>query len=247
MRGLGQCLPVARSRRALLRAGRLAQKIAKQSRRNVAPNSNVISQHIVAFGSIHQPGKPIIGEPGGGVLGQLACDRLIAALSQNVGYRLVDPVPAGDREQMCLTLGSGNFDQIRSRQAGRAFEHGSRNLDLVIERKAPYYLGWRVADGREGARKLTTRFSIDLVDQDPQHAIEQLYMVLIEAARAVEKQRGDALKCPGAALGRAASNHLGQLRSEQGGSGHSDPANDLLRALEKIAMSPLSSDRRSAK
>ena len=53
MRGLGQCLPVARSRRALLRAGRLAQKIAKQSRRNVAPNSNVISQHIVAFGSIH--------------------------------------------------------------------------------------------------------------------------------------------------------------------------------------------------
>ena len=58
-------------------------------------------------------------------------------------------------------------------------------------------------DRREPVRQFGARLGLDLLDQAAEDVVEQADMVVVEAARAVEEQRGDALQRLRPPLGRA--------------------------------------------
>jgi hypothetical protein len=59
-------------------------------------------------------------------------DRAIAAVEQHIGHRRIDFLAPRDREQVALTLGAGDLDQLLVGQARRLAKDGLGDRDLVV-------------------------------------------------------------------------------------------------------------------
>ncbi len=65
-------------------------------------------------------------------------------------------------------------------------------------------------------RELGARLGLDLVDQQPEHLVEQIDVLVTEAAGAVQKESRNALQRLDPFLGRAVLNDVFQLGNQRG-------------------------------
>ncbi len=141
-------------------------------------------------------------------------DLAIAAVKQHIGHRRVDVLTPRDREQMALTLGAGDLDQIAVGDARRLAEDRLGDLDLIILREPPNDPDRSVVDEGQLRAELLARAPLDPLNQEPQHALEQQDLILTVAISAGQKELGDAPHRLGAALGRAAMGRALKLDNE---------------------------------
>src|SRR5262249_15736840 len=121
---------------------------------------------------------------------------------------------------MPLTFSLDDIDEVGLGQTRRVLEYGSCDRDRVVPRETAYRFDRRIAERRKSRRQLGTRLPLHAVDQAGEHEIEQLDMILIEAARPVEKKRCHALEGLGLPLWGPASDDIVQLWKEEGVQGH---------------------------
>ena len=93
---------------------------------------------------------------------------------------------------MRLALGSRDADKVVLRQARRQLEHRSGDGDVVVLGKPAQDVDRRVAYRRETICQLGARLRFDLLDQNPEHVVEQADVLVVVAAGPIEKERGNA-------------------------------------------------------
>ena len=99
----------------------------------------------------------------------------------------------------------GDVDEIGFGNPRRLLEDRTRDLDVVVERESPHHLHRRVADRRQTVDNSVRAWASISAIKPAEHLVEQSDMIVVEAARAIEKERRDALERLGAALRRAAA------------------------------------------
>src|SRR5215831_19061396 len=120
--------------------------------------------------------------------------------SEPVGDGLGEAGPSRDGEQMPLTFSLDDIDEVGLGQTRRVFEYGSCDRNRIVPRETAHRFDRRIAERRKPRRQLGTRLPLHVVDQAGEHEIEQLEMILIEAARPVEKKCCRALEGLGLSL-----------------------------------------------
>ena len=162
----------------------------EQPRRNIRPQQDLLSQHAVGFCALDQGAKALIGQARAAILGHAMHDLAVAAAQQHVGHGLRDPGPSANGEQMRLTLALCNVGEIGVGQSIHPLEQGARDRDIVVVREASHRFDRRLANGREPAREFGACRGLDLADQSAEHQIEQPDVIVVEAARPIEKKGG---------------------------------------------------------
>src|SRR6185369_5159416 len=159
---------------------------------------------LVGFSLQYQRGEARFGEARAGIVGELVDDLAIATVEQHIGYRRVNFLAPRYREQVVLTLGPGDLDQIDIGKTRRLPEDGLGDRDLVVQRQPPNDQDRSVVDKREPRAQLRTRAPLDPLDQEPKHTLEQQDLIFTVSLSAGEKEIGHASHRLGAALGGAA-------------------------------------------
>ena len=74
------------------------------------------------------------------------------------------------------------------KSAGNCVKHRPGDRDVIVVREPPHHGDRRVADRRQPVGQLGTRLGFDLGDQPAEHVVEQSHVILVEAARPIEKE-----------------------------------------------------------
>ena len=93
---------------------------------------------------------------------------------------------------MRLTLGSRDADKVVLRQARRQLEHRPGDGDVVVMSEPAQDVDRRVAHRCKTICQLGARLRFDLLDQNPEHVVEQADVLVVVAAGSIEKERGNA-------------------------------------------------------
>ena len=99
--------------------------------------------------------------------------------------------PAGNGEQMILPLAAGDLDQHLGAEPAGIGKHVAGDLDLVVPGQMLDDLERRVVERRQplGEFGLGPRF--DARDQQAEHVVEDLDLVVAEAFPVIEEEIGD--------------------------------------------------------
>ena len=110
-------------------------------------------------------------------------------------------------------------EEIAVGQARRLLQHRAGHRDIVVLGEAAHQPQRRVADRRQPVGQFRPRLGLDLVDQAAEDVVEQVDVIFIELAGAVQEQVGDLLQRLGPAFRGAALDDVFQFR-DQRRSGH---------------------------
>ncbi len=92
---------------------------------------------------------------------------------------------------MVLAFAAGNLDQGFGSETARLGQHGARDLDFVVPGQMLDHLERRVVDRRQPARQLGLGPGFDPRDQQAEHVVEDLDLVIAETVSVIEEQIGD--------------------------------------------------------
>ena len=195
----------------------LEQQVAEQPRRDVGPQRRPSRPARRRFPPAHQRRRSC-GPTGA----RRDCRRRRATTSRSP-RRTSTSVTASrnaGRGRQWRADAPGSWSRAMSTRSASAsrrdcVEHRAGHRDIVVLREPPHHFGRRVATGARrcdsSARALTSISTISRVNTP----IEQPDMVVVELARAVEEQRGDAPERLRPSLGRAVLDDLLQFRNER--------------------------------
>ena len=144
----------------------------------------------------------------------------IAAAHQHVGDRFTDSVAFGDRDQMRLTFGLGDADEIGLFQPLRLRDDRARDGNIVVVGELAHQLAWRVVDGSEPVREFRACLDLDLDDETAKHVVEQTDVIFVEGGCAVGKEIRDALDHQRPLFLRAILDDVFQLWNQRRRRGH---------------------------
>ena len=112
-------------------------------------------------------------------------------LDEHVGDLLRQVVPRRNRQQMVLSLDAGDLDQRLRTEAVGMGEHIARHSDLVVPCQILDHLERRVVERRQPLGELDTGPRLDACDQQAQHVVEDLDLVVAETLAIIEEEVGD--------------------------------------------------------
>ncbi len=121
---------------------------------------------------------------------------------------------------MRLALGLGDFQEVGLGQAPRLPQDGAGNRNIVVPGEPADQFPGRVAERRQAMRQFRACFRFDLVNQTIEDVVEQPHMVLVEQARAIEEQCGDAPERLRPSPRRAMLDDVFQFRNKRRSSRH---------------------------
>ena len=159
--------------------------------RNVRTQADAGREVVVALGAVDQPRKTALGEFGAGVVDRALDHLVIAALDQHVGDRAAQHLAGRDRHQMRLALAARVLDQGLVVEPCRLRQHGSGNLDHVVERERPDRQRRRGVDRGETVGKQRLGGCFDVIDQALEDIVEQADLFVRKVHRAVDEEIGD--------------------------------------------------------
>jgi hypothetical protein len=81
-----------------------------------------------------------------------------------------------------------------SHRAPCLLQHGTSNRNRIIVRETAHRRGRRIAERRKPTGQGAARRILNVIDQADEHQVEQLDMILTEAARPIEEKCGHALE-----------------------------------------------------
>jgi hypothetical protein len=179
------------SRRAADRVLGASQQIAHAIFRQIAAKAENLDQFVVGRGAGDDVGIASLGKLRAGIVGQFADHLAFAAIDDHVGHGRGQVGPAGNGEQVILPLAAGDLDQHVGPEPAGIGKHIAGDLDLVVPGQMLDYLERRVVERRQplGEFGLGPRF--DARDQQAEHVVEDLDLVVAEAFPIVEKEIGD--------------------------------------------------------
>ena len=120
---------------------------------------------------------------------------------------------------MRLALGLGDIFEIGIGDP-RLLEHRPGNGNVVVLGERRHHAVRRIGHRRKPARQLGQRFGLDLLDQGADDVVEQRDVFVAVAARAVEKETGDATQRLGPLFRGAVLDDLFQFGKQRGGNAH---------------------------
>ena len=126
-----------------------------------------------------------------GVVGELADHLAFAAIDDDVGHGGGQVGPAGNGEQVILPLAAGDLDQHLGPEPAGIGQHVAGDLDLVVPGQMLDHLERRVVERRQPLRKFGLRPRFDARDQEAEHVVEDLDLVVAEAFPVIEEEIGD--------------------------------------------------------
>ena len=135
-----------------------------------------------------------LGNAGAAIIRNASSDIAISAAHQHVRHRLTQRAPPRDRVQMRLTLGLGQVDEISFSEPYCLFQHRPGDRDIVVVGETPQHFDWRVAHGCETVRELGASLVLDLLDQQPKYLVEDIDVLVVVVAGAVNKESCDTLQ-----------------------------------------------------
>ncbi len=115
----------------------------------------------------------------------------VAAMQQDVGHRWSDLRAAGNRQEMTLRLGAGDFDEIAVGETGGLGQDRRRHCDVIVSGELPNDVAWRLIDRRKAPAELFERFSLYTLDEVAQDVIEHIDLLIVEPVRIGDKEVGD--------------------------------------------------------
>ena len=200
--------------------GRFGQQIAEQRRGNIRPQANFLGEDAILFGALDQAVEAFLGDAGAAIVGDAAGDVAIAAAHQHVRHRFAKRAASRDRMQVGLALGFGDVDEIGFRQTRRQLEHRPGDGDIVVVGEPRSTLTGALLTGARRFDEFGAGLGLDLFDQQPEHLVEQIDVLVVVAAGAVEKESGNALQRLGAVFHASRAERLFKLRDQREGSAH---------------------------
>ena len=81
--------------------------------------------------------------------------------------------------------------EIAQGQPPRLRQHRLRDRDVLVPGQAPDHLDRRSVDGSEAVAELDQRPALDTADQEAQHIVEDLDLLVVQPVGVVDKQVGD--------------------------------------------------------
>ena len=168
-----------------------AQQIAHAICRQIGAKAENLDQFVVGRGAGDDAGKAFIGKPRAGIVGQFADHLAFAAIDDDVGDGGGQVGPAGNGEQMVLSLAAGDLDQHLGSEPAGIGEHAAGDLDLVVPGEMLDHLERRVVERRQPLRELGLRPRLDACDQEAEHVVEDLDLVVAETFSVMEEEIGD--------------------------------------------------------
>jgi hypothetical protein len=145
--------------------GGLAQQGVKDRRRNVRPGGDLLGQNAVILGALDELKEASLRNARTAIFGNAARDLAVAAADEHICHRFAESRPLGNGAQVILSLGAGDIDQVGFGKPRRKLQHRLGDSDVVVVGKRAQNLGWRIGQRSKPARKLGTRFALDLVDE----------------------------------------------------------------------------------
>jgi hypothetical protein len=118
-------------------------------------------------------GEAALGQFRAGIVDGRVNDLVVAALDQHIGDRIREHLAPGDRHQMRLALAACVLDQRRVVEPHRLRQHGTGDLDDVVEGQRPDGLRRRGVDRRQTVGEQGSRGNLDVPDQALEHVVEQ--------------------------------------------------------------------------
>ena len=132
-----------------------------------------VAKLVVALGAVDQPGKAALGQLRAGIVDGRLDHLVIAALDQHVGDGIGEHLAPGDRHQMRLALAARGLDQRLVVEPHRLRQHGTGDLDDVVEGERADGLRRRGVDRRQAVGEQGLGRNLDMLDQALEHVVEQ--------------------------------------------------------------------------
>ena len=159
--------------------------------RNVRTQADAGRKAVVAFGAIDQPCETALGEFGAGIVDRALNHLVIAALDQHVSDRAAQHLAGRNRHQMGLALVPRGLDQGFVVEALRLGQHGSCDLDQIVERQRADGQRRRAIDRSQPIGKQRFGGGFDVVHQALEHIVEQGDLIVGELDGAADEEIGD--------------------------------------------------------
>ncbi|MHC2620908.1 hypothetical protein ACVIW2_002940 [Bradyrhizobium huanghuaihaiense] len=175
--------------------GRLRNQLQVVMARQAGPQADAGGEAVVALGARDEVGETFLGEPRARIADGRLHDVLVAARHQHVGQRFRQNPPQRDRLQMGLAARARDLDQRRLVQPFRFRQHGSCDLDDLVERERADDLGRCGRDRCEAVGKQRPGRRLDLLDQAFEHVVEHANVVVGIVRRVAHEEIGDAAQC----------------------------------------------------
>src|ERR1700719_938048 len=112
-------------------------------------------------------------------------------MQQDVGHRRADLRAAGNRQEMALRLGVGDFDEIAVGKARGLRQNRRRYRDIVVSGELPNDVTWRLIDRCKAPAELLERFSLYPLDEVAKDVIEHIDLLIVERIGVGNKKVGD--------------------------------------------------------
>ncbi|HMG79480.1 MAG TPA: hypothetical protein VK591_12415 [Xanthobacteraceae bacterium] len=112
-------------------------------------------------------------------------------MQQDVGHRGADLRAAGNRQEMGLRLGAGDFDEIAVGQARGLRQDRRRHRDIVVSGEPTNDVARRLIDRGKAPAELLERFALYPLDEVAQDVIEHIDLLIVEPIRVGNKKVGD--------------------------------------------------------
>ncbi len=138
-----------------------------------------------------QAGIAGLGKTRGGIVRQPADDPGFAAPDDHIGDCFGQIIPRRDCEQMVLSLDAGDLDQRLGAEPAGMGQHVAGDRDLVVPRQILDDLERCVVERRQPLAELGPGPRLDARDQQAQHVVEDLDLVVAETFAIVEEKVGD--------------------------------------------------------
>ena len=168
-----------------------AQQVMQEFHGKIEAKAEDLDQLVVGFGVGDHAGIAGFGKPRGRVFRQPADDPGFAALDDHVGDRFGQIVPRRDREQMILSLDAGDLDQRFGAEAVGVGQHVAGDRNLVVPCQILDDFERRVIERRQPLAQLGPGPRFDARDQEAQHVVEDLDLVVAETLSIIEEEIGD--------------------------------------------------------
>ncbi|MGA8498331.1 MAG: hypothetical protein WB764_22785 [Xanthobacteraceae bacterium] len=112
-------------------------------------------------------------------------------MQQHVGHRRADLRAGGNRQEMGLRLGAGDFDEIVVGKARGLRQDRRRHRDIVVAGEPPNDVGRRLIDRCKAPAEFLECFALYALDEVAQDVIEHIDLLIVEPVRVGNKQVGD--------------------------------------------------------
>ncbi|HEY3795491.1 MAG TPA: hypothetical protein VGM09_27015 [Bradyrhizobium sp.] len=115
----------------------------------------------------------------------------VAAMQQDVGHRRTDLRTAGNRQEMWLRLGVGDFDEIAVGEARGLRQDRSRHRDIVVSGELANDVGWRLIDRGKPPAELLERFALYALDEVAKDVVEHVDLLIVKPIRIGNEKVGN--------------------------------------------------------